>query len=119
MPAQYKRKRLIEEQCIDKKPTAIRKQLNSSERLRGKIETRLQLEDSFLSKTEIQSIRWDIEMSQSIDCHNKDRFGVHKGVENILVKLDVGDFSLFKCTCRNYDDLSDKEILDRARSGEI
>jgi hypothetical protein len=119
MPAQYKRKRLIEEQCIDKKPTAIRKQLNSSERIRGKVEARTQLENSFLSKTEIQSIRWDIEMSQSIECHNKEKYGVHKHIENILEKLDVGEFYLYKCTCKNYDDLSDKEILDKARSGEI
>lgn len=119
MPAQYKRKRLIEQECIDKKPTAIRKQLNSSERIRGKAETRTQLENSFLSKVEIQSIRWDIEMSQSIDCHNKERYGVHRHIENILVKLEVGEFSLYKCECRNYDNLSDKEILDKVRSGEI
>jgi len=46
MTAQYKRKRLKEEQSIDKKPTKIRKNLNSSERQRAKREVRRQLKES-------------------------------------------------------------------------
>ena len=119
MPAEYKRKRLIEEECIDRKPTAIRKHLNSSERTRGKIEAKLKTQEAFLSKSEIREIRWDIEMSQSIECHNKEKYGVHKHLENILEKLDVGEFYLYKCTCANYDNLSDQEIIDKANLGEI
>ena len=42
---EYKRKRLSEEQSIDAKPTKIKKQLNSSERWRGKRDINKQLDE--------------------------------------------------------------------------
>ena len=45
MPKEYKRKRLAEEWSLDIRPTAIKKQINSSERWRGKREIELQVQE--------------------------------------------------------------------------
>ena len=108
MTAPYKRKRLKEGDSLDIKPTAIRKNLNSSERWRAK----KQISKILDSRQDIaESLRWELESKQSIECHQKQIFGPHLHIENMLALLGVGEFSLYKCECIDLYKLSDDEIL--------
>lgn len=108
MTAQYKRKRLIEENCLDKKPRAIRKNLNSSERLKARNQIAKTLNDR---QDSVNELRWEIEREQSSECHHNELFGPHVYIENMLALLDVGEFSLYKCKCIDVYKLSDEEVL--------
>lgn len=108
MPADYKRKRLIEENSSDKKPTYIRKSLNSSERTK----TARQIKKTLNDRVDmVDKLRWDLEMKQSIECHQNELFGPHLYMQNMLVLLGVGDFDLYKCKCIDLYKLKDEEIL--------
>ena len=108
MPADYKRKRLIEENCLDKKPIHIRKNLNSSERIKVKKQIKKTLNDRH---DIVHELRWELDMRQSSECHQNERFGPHIYIQSMLALLDVGDFDLYKCTCVDYDKVPDEEIL--------
>ena len=108
MPANYKYKRLKEEESLDKKPTEIRKNLNSSERIKAKIQIRKSINDRH---SIVDELRWELEMQQSVECHQNEVFGPHNYIETMLFLLDVGQFYLYKCTCTNYDKYPDEEIL--------
>jgi hypothetical protein len=108
MTAEYKRKRLIEENCTDNKTTYIRKNLNSSERIKAKLNIRKTLDGRFM---DIRELRWELEMSQSSQCHTNEFAGPQRHIENMLLKLGVGEFYLYKCTCINYDTYSNEQIL--------
>lgn len=108
MPANYKYKRLKEEDSSDKRPTEIRKNLNSSERIKAKSQIRRTINDRHGI---VHELRWELEMRQSSDCHQNEVFGPHVYIENMLSLLDVGTFYLYKCNCENYDKFSDEEIL--------
>jgi hypothetical protein len=108
MPADYKRKRLIEENSSDKKPTAIRKQLNSSERIKAKKQIKKTISDRY---GVVDELRCDLEIKQSVECHQNEIFGPHTYIQNMLALLDVGDFDLYKCNCIDFFKLKDEEIL--------
>lgn len=108
MTANYKRKRLMEENCLDKRPTGIRKSLNSSERLRAKNEVAKTLNDRH---SIIDELRWDLENRQSIECHQNEMHGPHTYMQTMLALLEVGDFDLYKCTCVDAYKLTDEQIL--------
>jgi len=108
MPADYKRKRLIEEDCSDRKSTYIRKSLNSSERIKAKNIIRKTINDR---KVIVDELRWDLEAKQSTECHQNQIFGPHRHIENMLLLLDVGDFVIYKCTCVDLHKLNDEQIL--------
>ena len=108
MTASYKRKRLKEQDSLDIKPTAIRKNLNSSERWKAK----KQISKTLDSRQDIaESLRWELEVKQSIECHQNEISGPHTYIQTILALLDVGDFDLYKCQCIDVDKLSDDQIL--------
>ena len=108
MPADYKRKRLIEENCLDKRPTYIRKSLNSSERIKSKKQVKKTLNDRH---NIVDELRWELDLRQSCECHQNEVLGPHNYIETMLFLLGVGQFYLYKCTCINYDKVSDEEIL--------
>ena len=108
MTANYKRKRLIEENSSDKRPTAIRKQLNSSERIKTKNEIKKNISDRIQIA---QELRWEFEVKQSSECHHNEIFGPHVHMQTMLALLDVGDFDLYRCTCLDTYKLSDEQIL--------
>ena len=108
MPENYKRKRLIEENSSDKKPTYIRKSLNSSERIRAKNQIKKTLNDRH---SVVDELRWDFETRQAVECHQNEIFGPHIYIQNMLALLDVGDFDLYKCTCIDIFKLKDEEVL--------
>jgi len=108
MTASYKRKRLIEENSSDKRPTAIRKQLNSSERIKTKNQIRKNISD----RVEIvQELRWELELRQSSECHQNEIFGPHVYMQTMLALLDVGDFDLYRCKCIDVHKIPDEQIL--------
>jgi hypothetical protein len=108
MTASYKRKRLIEEDSSDKKPTAIRKQLNSSER----IKTRSQIKKNLDDRLEwVQELRWELELEQSSECHHNEIFGPHTYMQTMLALLDVGDFDLYRCRCVDVFKIPDEQVL--------
>ena len=108
MPANYKYKRLKIEDSIDKKPTKIRKNLNSSERIKSRKQIKKTLNDRH---DIVQELRWELEMWQSSECRHNELFGPHCGLESMLSLLEVGEFYLYKCNCIDYDKVSDEEIL--------
>ncbi len=108
MTAEYKRKRLIEENCTDNNTTYIRKNLNSSERIKAKSRIRETLDGRL---TNVRELRWELEMSQANQCHTEEYSGPQRYMEDMLLKLGFGDFHLHKCTCENYDIYSDEQIL--------
>lgn len=108
MPANYKRKRLIEENSSDKKTTYIRKNLNSSERIKAKKQIKKTISDRY---GVVDELRWHLEIEQSTECHQNEIFGPHTYIQNILALLDVGDFDLYKCKCIDIFKLKDEEIL--------
>jgi hypothetical protein len=108
MTASYKRKRLIEEDCLDKKPTYIRKSLNSSERIKTKRQIQKTVNDRF---NIVDELRWELETRQCVECHHNEIFGPHTYIQIMLALLGVGDFDLYKCICIDFYKLSDEEIL--------
>lgn len=108
MTASYKRKRLIEEDCLDKRPTHIKKSLNSSERIKTKKQIQKTINDRY---SVVDELRWELETKQCIECHQREIFGPHAHIQNILILLDVGDFDLYKCNCIDFYKLSDEEVL--------
>lgn len=108
MPANYKYKRLKEQQSLDKKPTEIRKNLNSSERIKVRKQIKKTLNDRHGI---VEELRWELDMRQSSECHQNELFGPHTYIENMLSLLDVGNFYLYKCECINYDKVPDEQIL--------
>lgn len=107
MTAKYKRKRLIEENCRDIRPTDIRKQLNSSERISAKISIRKDLN----SLSSVQEIRSYLEDQQYIRCGHNQMTGYHRYIEKMLDLLGIGKFDIYRCKCVNFDNLSDFEII--------
>jgi hypothetical protein len=108
MTANYKRKRLIEENNLDKKPTHIRKNLNSSERIKVKKQIKKTLNDRHNIAEEL---RWELEARQSIECHQNELHGPHLYIATMLALLDVGDFDLYKCKCLDVFKIPDEQIL--------
>jgi len=108
MTASYKRKRLIEQNSTDKKPTAIRKQLNSSERIKARSEINRNLSNRV---NIVEELRWELQSKQSSDCHQREIFGPHGYIETMLYLLGVGDFDLYRCSCTDLSKLSDEQIL--------
>jgi hypothetical protein len=108
MTQNYKRKRLIEENCSDNKTTYIRKSLNSSERFNAKKEIKKTIDTRHDMATEL---RWELEMQLSSECHQNELFGPHLYIQDMLALLDIGDFDLYKCTCIDVHKLKDEEVL--------
>jgi hypothetical protein len=108
MPANYKYKRLKEEDSLDKRPVHIRKNLNSSERIKVKKQIKKTLNDRH---NIVEELRWELEMRQSVECHKNELHGPHLYMQNMLALLDVGDFDLYKCKCLDVFKISDEEIL--------
>lgn len=108
MTASYKRKRLKEQDSLDIKPTAIRKNLNSSERWKARKQISKTLDNR---QNIVDTLRWEIETKQSIECHQNEIFGPHTYMQTMLALLGVGDFDLYKCKCIDVYKLSDEEVL--------
>jgi hypothetical protein len=108
MTASYKRKRFKEQDSLDARPTAIRKNLNSSERWKAKNQVAKTLNDR---QDIVEDLRWELEARQSIECHQNEIFGPHTYMQNMLALLDVGDFDLYKCKCIDVYKMTDDEIL--------
>lgn len=106
---EHKRKRLAEEWCTDIKPTHIKKQLNSSERWRAKRHIEKEVNDI----PDIQTLRWNMEIRQSDACREEEMLGPAARLSETLYNIGLGHHELYKCTCENFDLLSDEEILKR------
>lgn len=109
---EYKRKRLAEYWSTDEKPKDIRKNLNSSERWRGKRNTEKELEE--FNNTDVKNLRWNMEIEQSDICWEDECLGFANRLADTLYNLGLGSFNLHKCTCEKFSDLSDEEILKRS-----
>jgi hypothetical protein len=108
MTANYKRKRLIEENCLDAKPSKIRKNLNSSERIKARSQIVKSINDRHGL---VRELRWELETENLSKCHQNEFNGPHIYMERMLSFLGVGEFCLYECKCKNYDTYSDEEIL--------
>jgi len=104
---EHKRKRLAEEQSLDMRPNKIKKQLNSSERWRGKREINKQQD----TRIDIATLRWNMEVVQGDKCWEEESLGPAARLSETLFRLGLGVHELYICTCENYDLLSDEEIL--------
>lgn len=106
---EHKRKRQAEYYATDRKPTHIKKQLNCSERWRAKREIEKELDDM----PDVETMRWNMEMHQADACRLKEQLGPAARLSETLFRLGLGSHDLSKCTCENFDLLSDQEILKR------
>lgn len=116
MAKRYKYKLYKECDTTDKdRRQDIRKQLNSSERQRGKLEAVSGKKEYEISHDNefIDALRWNMEMELADECWRKELTCVSVGLATLLMKLDVGKFNLHKCTCSRPEKLSNEEILKR------
>jgi len=112
----YNYKRFKEEDSMDRRPTMIRKALNSSERQYAKREISDILEEVHLTTKErkklIQDLRWDIEMKLVVDCAYKEAYGPENKLAETLKRIGFPEvYHLHKCTCIDPDNLSDEDVL--------
>lgn len=108
---EYKRKRLAEENCLDASANKVRKQLSSSERWRGKHQAEKEWEEFY--NVDIGNLRWDMEVAESEKCWEDECLGPANRLAGTLERLGLGRYNLHDCTCENFDELSDEEILKR------
>lgn len=91
----------------------MRKAINSSERQRGKsiAVSGLKEYEETLNSRLIFELRHEMEMKYANICYMEEMLGPTKHLENILIKLEIGHFQLYKCRCPNPDRMTDEEIL--------
>ena len=93
MTATYKRKRLKEQESIDRRPTGIRKNLNSAERWSSKRQIIKTFKDMITSQQEDSfrrsELRWDLDQELYIRYFNWDTASGHRGLVELLYKFKI------------------------------
>lgn len=116
MAKRYKKKMYLENDYRDSEScNDIRKNLNSSERWRGKREAVSGVEEyeEMQNQDLLKNLRWNLEHELADQCYMKEKFGPEAKLSTVLQKLGIGKFNLHRCTCELPERLSDEEILKR------
>ena len=121
---QYKyKKEKIKNSTDLKRVNKVRKNLNSSERLKTKTEIKKDLVELNYSKRDIRNIRYDLEYEAAMNCHLLEKHGPEAKLSLTLYKLGIvnshdangrPNWNPYRCTCPDFASMSHKDLLNSA-----